>query len=53
MSPKKTYTPAVEAKPELPPIAPTVLVESPPASAPTQLDRIEAMLERACRRLQC
>lgn len=62
MSPifKKTRTAVVEAKPELPspapsapPIVPAALVASPPQSAPTQLDRIEEMLKRAVKRLQC
>ncbi len=58
----KTRTPVVETKPELPepaptpidrPIAPSRLVESPPAAAPTQLDRIEALLKKCAARLQC
>ncbi len=36
-----------------PPIAPATLVASPPQAAPTQLDRIEALLTRAVKRLQC
>ncbi len=35
------------------PIAPAVLVESPPQASPTQLDRIEAALAKIARRLQC
>ena len=46
---RKTRTPVVETVParhELlaPPVAPSVLVPSPPQSAPSQLDRIEATL---------
>ncbi len=62
---KKTRTPVVDKAPaviippaptpnERPaPIAPAALVESPPQASPTQLDRIEAMLKKACARLQC
>ncbi len=35
------------------PIASAVLVESPPQASLTQLDRIEALLKKACARLQC
>ncbi len=59
---KKTRTPVVEKTPAViipppppsaPAIAPAALVESPPAAAPTQLDRIEALLKRCAGRLQC
>lgn len=55
----KTRTAKVEKKPEVsspaisaPAIAPSALVTSPPQAAPTQLDRIEALLNRAVKRLQ-
>ncbi len=55
----KTRTPVVESKPEIPApvisapaIAPSVLVPSPPQAAPTQLDRIEALLKKVAVRLQ-
>ena len=53
---KKTRTPVVETVParhELlaPPIAPVQHAVSPPQSAPSQLDRIEAMLTAIKKRL--
>ena len=54
---KKTRTPVVETVParhELlaPPVEPVRHVESPPQSAPSQLDRIEALLKKVATRLQ-